>query len=205
MNSSPSPPNEGLRFADALALIDQENRSDPNTVMVHGEARPRELAYAEWLTDWVLRLEPRASEVLLLAARSQHVGRWKIPRTEFPATRPGYLQWRAELKRLHAETTGRLLQEAGYPTEIITRVRELNLKQNLATDPECQTLEDALCLVTLQYQLADLLEKTGADKLVSILQKTWRKMSPRGREQALGLPFPPEQKLLIEKALQVKP
>jgi hypothetical protein len=202
MNDTSPLPNIGMRFAEALARFDAENSRDPHSVLVHGEPRPRELAYAEWLTDWVLQLSPRASEPLLLAARSQHIGRWKIPRTSYPATRAGYLQWRAELKRFHAETSGRILEQVGYPPETIARVRELNLKQNLATDPECQVLEDALCLVTLRYQFAEVLEKTGPEKLIAIIQKTLRKMSPQAQNVALTLPFPSEHKELIEKALQ---
>src|SRR5438067_650423 len=125
-------PNFGLRFREAIRRIDEENARDPNRVNVDGVSRPHELVYAQRLTDWVLRLCPRASEALLLAARSQHICRWMIPRASYEMTRAGYLRWRAELKKFHAEKTAAILREAGYPNETIARVRELNLKANLA-------------------------------------------------------------------------
>lgn len=197
--------DDPVRFREALRRFDEENSRDPNSINVEGETRPRELVYSEWVTKWVSRLAPNAPETLLLAARCQHLCRWLSPRNSYPMDRAGYLRWREDLKKFHAQKAGEILSEVGYPEETIARVRELNLKKNLAGDPECQTLEDALCLVTLEYQLADLVEKTAPDKMVSILQKTWRKMSPAAREQALQLSFSEREKELIGRALAPVP
>ena len=102
------------RFETALRRMDEENARDPNLERVNGKDAPRELIYAQWLTDWVLRLCPNASEELRLAARSQHICRWMIPRNSFPMTRAGYLQWRQKLKEFHAEKSGAILREVGY-------------------------------------------------------------------------------------------
>ena len=83
----------------------------------------------------------------------------------------------------------------------IERVSDLNLKKHLGHDPDCQVLEDALCLVTLQYQLSDLAGKTEHAKMIGILQKTWKKMSKPARDHALALPFSETEKELIEQAL----
>ena len=190
----------GARFQQVLRRFDDENARDPNLVIIEDTARPRELIYAQWLTDWVLRLCPEASEALQLAARCQHICRWLIPRNSYPMTRAGYLRWREELKRFHAEKSTEILREAGYPEDIIARVRDLNLKKNFGADPECQLLEDALCLVTLQYQLGDLMDKTEPDKMIRILQKTWKKMSPAARREALGLSFSDREKELLSTA-----
>ena len=193
----------GLRFSKALRRFDEENGQDPNLLVVEGIAYPQELVYAQRLTDWVLRLNPDASEQLLLAARSQHICRWTIPRSRYQMTRAGYLRWRTDLKQFHAGKSTEILREVGYDDETIARVRNLNLKKLLGQDPECQILEDALCLVTLQYQLADLVAKTEPAKMIDILQKTWKKMSQVARDQALSLPFAEPEKQLIEKALKV--
>src|SRR5438105_4176918 len=74
---------------------------------------------------WVLRLCPNASEELRLAARSQHLCRWMIPRDSYPRTRPGYLQWREALKKFHAQKTGEILRGLGYPESVIARVQNL--------------------------------------------------------------------------------
>ncbi len=189
------------RYAEAIRRLDAEHEKDPNRLPLEGQSCPHELAYARWLTEWVLRLQPEASEELLLAARAQHLRRWEIPRDSFPRTRPGYLQWREKLKRLHAQAAGEILLSVGYPEVTINRVQELILKKNITTDLEGRTLEDALCLVFLERQLAELSSKTDPETMINALRKAWGKMSTAGQQAALRLKFSPEQKALLDRAL----
>jgi len=190
------------RFQAALRRFDEENSRDPNRLAVDGAEEPRELVYARWLSDWVERLCPMASEELRLAARCQHICRWTIPRSQYPMTRVGYLQWREALKKFHASKAGEILREIGYPDEMVTRVQRLNLKKDFPKDPDVQVLEDALCLVFLERQLGDLASKSEEEKVINALQKSWGKMTPRAQEIALGLPYGEREKQLIEKALK---
>jgi hypothetical protein len=194
--------NYGLQFREAVRRFDEENERDPCRIVVDGVDHAHELWYAQRLTEWILRLDPDASEPLLLAARSQHICRWLIPRTSYEMTRAGYLRWRNDLKQLHAKKSAEILREVGYEEATVARVVELNLKKGLGQDHACQVLEDALCLVTLQHQLAELIRKTDPDKMVGILQKTWKKMSSAARTQALALPFSEAESALIRKALE---
>ena len=189
------------RFQQALQRFDEENSRDPNVLEIDDAKRPRELVYAEWLTDWVLRLSPNASEELQLAARCQHLCRWMVPRSSYSMTRAGYLQWREGLKKFHAQKAGEILHEVGYPEEIVTRVQSLNLKKNFPQDPETRVLEDALCLVFLEHQLSDLADKTAEDKVIGALQKSWKKMTPAARDFALRLSYLPRTKALLDRAL----
>lgn len=188
-------------FQAAIQRFDEESSRDPNKEIVNGIARPRELVYSEWLTGWVLKLKPDASEPLRLAARCQHLCRWMIPRDSYPMTREGYLKWRADLKKFHADKAGEILREVGYSEDIIQRVQSLNLKKDFPRDPDCRVLEDALCLVFLEHQLADLAAKTDDEKVIVALQKSWKKMSEAGRAEALKLPYGSREKELIERAL----
>ena len=190
------------RFQAALRRFDEENACDPNVVATGDGAHPRELIYAQWLTDWVLRLRPDASEELRLAARCQHLCRWMIPRGSYPLTRAGYLQWRAKLKEFHAAKAGEILREAGYPEETVTRVQHLNLKRDFPRDEEGRTLEDALCLVFLERQLSELAARTTDDKVINALQKSWNKMTPKGQAEALKLSYGPRERELLERALK---
>jgi hypothetical protein len=194
-------PADPERFEAALRRFDEENAKDPNQESDGGQSVPRELLYARWLTDWVLRLCPNASEALRLAARCQHICRWMVPRDSYPMTRPGYLKWRADLKHFHAEKAGALLRELGYPEDIIARVQSLNLKQNFPNDPDGRVLEDALCLVFLERQFAELARKSTDEKMVNALRKSWKKMTPAAQVLALKLPFGPHEKALLAQAL----
>ena len=181
----------------ALRRFDEENSRDPH----HENGRPRELLYAERLTGWVLKLSPDAAEPLRLAARCQHICRWESPRENYPATRAGYLKWRADLKKFHAEKSGAILREVGYDEETIRRVQELNLKKNFPADAECRVLEDALCLVFLEFQFAALAAKSDDEKMVNALRKSWEKMTETGRAEALKLNFGEPEKKLLARAL----
>ena len=190
-------PRDAQKYEAAIRRFDAENARDPNVE----NGQPRELVHAQRLTGWVLRLCPDASEALRLAARCQHICRWEIPRNSYPMTRAGYLKWRADLKKFHAEKSGGILRETGYDETVIRRVQELNLKKNFPDDPETRVLEDALCLVFLQFQLADLAAKTAEDKTVNALQKSWAKMTAAARAEALKLEFGPREKNLLQRAL----
>ena len=189
------------KFEAAIRRFDGENSRDPNREISGGVSQPRELLYAQRLTGWVLRLCPDASEELRLAARCQHICRWEIPRNSYPMTRAGYLKWRADLKKFHAQKAGEILRESGYDETVILRVQELNLKKNFPDDPEVRLLEDALCLVFLQFQLADLAAKTDEDKTINALQKSWAKMSESARAEALKLNYGEREKILLQRAL----
>lgn len=179
-------------FQEAIARFDAANAHDP---------RGLELPYARRLSAWVERLAPDASEPLRLAARAQHICRWMSPRESYPAGRIGYLKWREDLKQFHAEKAGAILREVGYGEATITRVQDLIRKRNFPRDPEGRVIEDALCLVFLETQFVETTGKTGEEKMIGILQKTWRKMTPQARELALTLPMSPACRALVEKAL----
>ena len=189
-------------FEKAIERFDAENARDPNLESEGGIQHPRELLYARRLTDWVLKLTLEASESLRLAARCQHICRWMIPRETYPMTRPGYLRWRNDLKQFHVRKSVEILREAGYGEEMIDKVRDLNLKKNFPAEAESRVSEDALCLVFLEFQFADLARKTAADKIINAVRKTWQKMTPAAHKRALALPWGPEEKRLILRALE---
>ncbi|MDD5140731.1 MAG: DUF4202 domain-containing protein [Verrucomicrobiales bacterium] len=190
-------PRDAQKFEAALRRFDEENSRDPNLE----NSQPRELLYAQRLTGWVLRLAPDASEALRLAARCQHICRWESPRNSYPMTRAGYLKWRADLKKFHAQKAGEILREAGYDEETIHRVQDLNLKKHFPADAETRTLEDALCLVFLEFQLVGLAARTAEDKTVNALQKSWGKMTEAARAEALKLNYGERETALLHRAL----
>ena len=186
-------------FSAAIARFDAENSRDPNSE----DGQPRELLYAQRLTDWVLKLCPAASEPLRLAARCQHICRWESPRENYPMTKPGYLKWRADLKKFHAEKSGAILREVGCDDATIRRVQDLNLKKNFPTDAEVRVLEDALCLVFLEFQLTALAAKSDDEKMVNALKKSWAKMTAAARAEALKLAYGEREKNLLTLALAI--
>lgn len=189
------------RFERAIAVFDAANAEDPHGERVNGQAYPKELLYARRMTIWLERLAPDASEALQLAARSQHIRRWQIPRDDYPPGRDGYNRWRRALYKFHAETAGQILRWLNYDAATIERVQTLLQKKRLKLDPEVQLLEDVICLVFLENYFADFSQQHQPEKVVEIVRKTWRKMSPRGHEAALTLELSPRAARLVQQAL----
>ena len=195
--------SETDRFQRAIWSIDEANREDPSSEVVDGVTQPKELLYGMRMQKWVEELDPGAPEALRIAARSQHIRRWEIPRGGYPMDRKGYLRWRTTLYGFHADKASELLRAVDYDDETIERVRALLQKRNLRTDADVQTLEDAAALVFLEHHLDDFLyrDDIGEEKAIEIIRKTWKKMTERGHVAASALELSPESTALLEKAL----
>lgn len=182
----------------ARAAIDAVHCRDPE---VH-DGIPDELAYADAVEAWLLRLHPAADPVLRLAARAQHLERWSLPRTSYPADRAGYLRWRTEQYRRQGALAARLCREAGIAEADAQRIEALVAKSRLR-EADGQAIEDAACLVFLDRELAGFAAghpEYDAARYVAILAKTLRKMSPAARDVASGLPLPEAFAALLRSA-----
>jgi hypothetical protein len=196
---SPADVADIVRFHRAILEIDLRNADDPHVLRHHGHDHLKEQLHAELVTDWVWKLNPAASEALLLAARAHHIRRWTLPREDFPTGRAGYLQWRLALKEFHAAEASAVLEREGYEPATIERVRAIIQRRTLKNDPDQQTLEDAVCLTFLETQLTQTAEKINEVKLVGVLRKTIAKMSPAAIEQAGHLHLSHEARALLAK------
>ncbi|WP_072394677.1 DUF4202 domain-containing protein [Hyphomicrobium sp. CS1GBMeth3] len=193
--------NPTQRLHAAIAAVDAANSADPNRVVVEGEELPAELVYGQRMSAMLDRVYPDASEALRLAVRAQHIRRWQVPRASYPMDRPGYLRWRKELGRKHAEWAGEILGACGYDPEDIARVGSLLRKENLRRDAETQALEDVAALVFLLHYAEDFAAKHAPEKVVTILAKTLAKMSEHGQEAAGGLGLAPAVRHALEAAI----
>ncbi len=189
------------QLIEVFAKIDEANAKDPNNETIDGQLVAKELIYGQRMTQTMNVFEPNASHALQIAARAQHICRWEIPRDTYPMDRVGYLKWREDLKKFHAQKTTQILTDVGYDEDTITRVAFLLQKKKLKKDVETQTLEDVICLVFLNFYYEDFLVKHEEEKIIDILQKTWRKMSEKGHKAALELQFSDKGLMLIKKAL----
>jgi hypothetical protein len=187
-------------FERARGLVDAAHAADPNKAP---DGRPAELAYADSMERWVVRIVPDAKPILRLAARCQHLERWTVPRGSFPEGRPGYLAWR---KSLYVKQSGRareLLLSAGVPESEAAEAATWVSKAEMRTNPGTQALEDAAVLVFLESEIGAFAAQHAGyprEKFIDILRKTWRKMSPRARELAMGLDLPAAIAALVREA-----
>lgn len=189
------------KLAKAFHLFDIANGNDPNTETFNGKSYPKEVLYALRMTETLNVFAPNASEALKLTTRCQHICRWEIPRNRYEMNRVGYLKWRQELKKFHASKAKVILKEVGYDKETIEQVEFLLLKKQLKKNEETQILEDVICLVFLKHYFEPFAKKHDEMKVIDILQKTWRKMSEKGRQAALQIPFSDKALTMVTKAV----
>ncbi len=199
-------PTPDDRYQKAVALIDAANQEDPNQETADGKAWPKELLYSHRMADMLERYAPEADDAMKLAIRAQHIQRWKSARSDYPMTREGYLKWRTDLYKFHAETAGALLAKAGYGDEDIERVKQAVGKKAIKRNPDTQLLEDVTDLVFIEHYMLAFASKHpeyDEEKWLDIIRKTWKKMSDRAHQFALSgaIKLPEPLVPLIQKAI----
>lgn len=191
------------KLDSVLSAIDLLNAQDPISQLVDGQPMAKELLYSQRMSACLDNFSPNASDELKIAARAQHVQRWKSPRSDYPLGKAGYYKWRQSLAKMHAETAADLMLAAGYADSSIELVRQLLTKKGIKEDERVQTLEDVICLVFLEFYYPEFAEKHDDAKVIDILQKTWKKMSPHGQSKALELVLDDgDARRLLEEALR---
>ena len=196
---------QNTQFNNTLTAFDLANSQDPNRETVNGIEVAKELLYGQRMSEKLQAFYPEASCELQLAARSQHICRWKSARSDYPMDRQGYKRWRLDLAQLHGDIAGQIMTEKGYDDDAVQRVKDLLLKRGLKRDDEVQILEDVICLVFIEFYLEDFATKHDEAKLIDIIRKTWNKMSSQGHEAALRLPLSEAMLALVSKALAPDP
>ncbi|SDE64475.1 protein of unknown function [Paracoccus isoporae] len=166
----------------AFARIDAANAEDPN--MEQGQ--PAELLYGQRMTEEQRRLYPDASEPLQIACRGQHIERWMLPRSDFPDDRKGYLSWRTEQGRRHAERVAGIMRDVGYDADQIDRARKMLTKQGIKRDDEVQALEDVAVFTFMRHYMGPFSETQTAEEMDRIVRLTARKISAPARARALA-------------------
>ena len=171
----------GRSVVDAAAAIDAANAEDPRSF----DGVPLALAQGRQAEDWVVHLDPGASDALRLAARAHHLRRWAVPRSDYPQGRAGYLRWRRAQSDRHARDLATLLDSAGVDGAVSSRASEIVAKRGLGSDPEVQTFEDAVSLTFLQTELGPVIDRLDDDaKVAGMVAKTLAKMSSAGTGMA---------------------
>ena len=194
-------------YTRTVELIDAANNEDPNQETDNeGKVWPKEHLYALRMSDMLDRFNPDADDIMKLAIRAQHIQRWKSPRDAYPMDRKGYHQWRTGLYKFHADTLGELMAEAGYGEEDIERAKQAVGKKAIKHNVDTQLLEDISALVFIEHYMLDFANKHpeyDEEKWLSIILKTWKKMTEKGQQFALsgGISLPEPLVPLITKAI----
>ncbi len=75
--------------------------------------------------------------------------------------RIGYLQWRKDLYKFHAQTAADLLVQAGYGEDVIDRVKQAVAKKGIKDNPDTQLLEDVTDLVFIEHYMLGFVSRAS--------------------------------------------
>ncbi|NRA70721.1 MAG: DUF4202 domain-containing protein [Gammaproteobacteria bacterium] len=190
------------KLIKTLAAIDTLHHGDPNQQLINGVATADEFIYAQQMTTWLNKLTPSPSELAQIAVRSQHLCRWELPRSQFEMNRAGYLKWRVAQGKYHGEKASQVMRAHGYEPQSCDEIIDIVRKKNIKSNNDTQLMEDAACLVFLEFQFKDFVEGIASDeKVIRIVQKTWVKMSEQAHQFALQLSYSDQELTLIKQAL----
>jgi hypothetical protein len=193
------------RYRATIVDIDAANAGDPRTITVDGAKRPYEVIYSERMTERLAAMYPEASELLRIAARGQHIRRFDVPRTRFPDGREGYNEWRRRCREHHALLLSEIMRGHGYDERDIDHVAKLVKKEQLKKNRESQALENVVDVVFLEHYFDEFYGKYSHyddTKIIDIIGKTLRKMSPKGHQAALALNLPERTRKLVLAAVE---
>ena len=184
----------------AFNAFDDYNSADPETELVDGKNTPRALVYGQRMSARLNQFDSNASEAVQLSARCQHVGRWEIARNTYAMDKKGYFQWRHAEKVHQCNIADKILRECEFDEVIIEKVKFLLMKKELQSNSDTKLLEDVICLVFIEFYLEEFAAKHDDEKVIDILQKTIKKMTPKAIDEISSLSLSDKIKLLIQKA-----
>jgi len=193
------------RYRATIAAIDAANAGDQRTVAIDGTVRPYEAVYSQRMARRLAAMYPDASDLLRIAAHGQHIRRFDIPRSRFPVGRDGYNEWRRTCREHHAALLGDIMRCHGYDERDIGQVTKLVKKEQLKKDRESQALENVVDVVFLEHYFDEFYGKYSHyddAKIIDIIGKTLRKMSPKGHRAVLALELPERTRNLVLAALE---
>ncbi|MEP2653975.1 MAG: DUF4202 domain-containing protein [Paraglaciecola sp.] len=176
-------------YEQAVILIDQANSEDPNVETAEGKKFPKELLYGQRMSDMLSRYKSDADHVMKLAVRGQHIQRWQSPRSNYPMNRQGYHKWRRDLYVFHANKVAAIMTKVGFKEDAALRAKLAVAKVAMKSNSDTQLLEDVAGLVFIEHYMLKFAEKHpeySEEKWITIIQKTWRKMSAQAHAFVLA-------------------
>jgi tRNAThr (cytosine32-N3)-methyltransferase len=117
--------------------------------------------------------------------------------------RAGDNAWRHALYARQSERARELLRIAGVPDPAADAVATWVAKSGLHRNPGTQALEDAACMVFLEHEIEHFAARHADyshEKMVHILRRIWRKMSPEARAAATTLAMPKALRAMLDEA-----
>jgi hypothetical protein len=151
--------------------------------------------------EWVLKLDPNASEALQIAALSHDIDRAIQPRT-LQLENESYDDYKSRHAKRSAELIIKLMEHNGCPFDLIQHVGRLVENHEIGGDPESDILMDADSISYFDNSLAIFLARKGKEYTKFKIGVMFERCSPRAQEVIRSLNLKPELNELLSNAIK---
>jgi len=151
-------------------------------LIIAGSQVPEDPCHADNTVEWLLRLEPDASEALQLAALAHDIDRAmekiKVRRADFD----NYDVFKAAHARNSAEILRPILTACGVERNIVDEACRLVELHEVGGDPGSDLLKDADSISFFDVNLPLYFQREGWDETKRRSHWGFRRLTPRGQE-----------------------
>lgn len=154
--------------------------------------------------EWVLKLDPNASEALQIAALFHDIDRAfkdrSIKQEDYPKDQ--YERYKRDHSINSAKIAAEYLEDADFPKDLVSIVSELIINHEIGgNDPELQTLMEADSLTFFSVSIYFYLEDRGKEKTKKKIVFMYNRLPEKSKELADSLKFKtPEVENLFKEA-----
>jgi len=167
----------GLRMLTDIECAKQKIR-----LIIAGSQMPEDPCHADNTFEWLLRLEPDASEALQLAALAHDIDRAiesvKVRRADFN----NYDTFKAAHARNSAEILRPILTACGVKRNIVEETCRLVELHEVGGDPGSDLLKDADSISYFDVNLPLYFQREGWDETKRRSRWGYRRLTPRAQE-----------------------
>eukprot|EP00798_Chlamydomonas_sp_ICE-L_P003763 gene3763-13824_t len=223
-----TPPETREKLEKTFKLIDEVNSNDPQQINDKGKSWPYRVIYSNWVSEWVRKIDPKASDEMLILAKGRNIESWRlseIKRDDYAPTSFGQKQWQQDRTVWLTKRLADVMKEAGYDEDSISLVSDFMQQNSDIPDPNdirksdlvgplgstnyrllelasmTQVLRDADAMVLLEHSFEQMFDRMTAEEILKVLKRELSRVSEKCIVRVLGMPWNAVAKKLILKAL----
>lgn len=158
------------------------------------------IGHAENTLEWLLKINPEASEEMKIAAYSHDIERTLIDKRRRKENE-GYMDHKLEHSKRSADIVSTMMFTLSFPISDIKRVHYLISSHEVGGDEDANDVRDADSLSYFENNLTAYYEKRGKEGTQTKIKFMYSRASDKAKELVKTIHFQPELKELMNETL----
>jgi hypothetical protein len=171
------------------------------TNLIKTSRRPDYLEHALTTRDWLIKLYPKATKEMKLAAFAHDIERCFFEKM-IPVEQEDYLPYKNRHAFRCADILAGIMLGLDFPEETIKKVHYLVRLHEVGGDFEADLIRDADSLSFMSNNLAGYFAKDGEERTIAKIKFMYGRASAKAKEFIQHIEYPTELKGVVVKALQ---